>query len=89
MAIQKDTAISNVTVNKIRKRLTNFTYDPSAQILYISFDRIAVNSSNVEVYVLDSNNSDVIPLTGPTSRAAEPLIAAFITAAQNMILNEF
>lgn len=83
--IKKDTAISSVTVNKVRKKLKSFGYDPDQSIIYITYDRIAIDSNGNEVYVLDSNN--VIQI--PQSRFSEPLIAAWVTDSQAMILNEF
>jgi hypothetical protein len=83
--IKKDTAITSVTISKVRKKLTSFGYDPSQSIIYITYDRIALDYNGNEVYILDTNNVDQIP----QSRFGETLIAEWITASRNMILNEF
>ncbi len=83
--IKKDTSITSVTVNKIRKKLKSFGYDPDNSLIYITYDRIVLDTLGNEVYVLDSNN--VIQI--PQSRFGESLIATWVTASQNMILNEF
>jgi hypothetical protein len=83
--IKKDISITPVSITKSRKKLTTFGFDPNQDVIYITYDVIALDGSNNELYTISSSNLIKIP----QSRFNEPLIAAWITASQNMIQNEF
>lgn len=84
--VTKDTTLGTPTsITKTRKKLTSYGFDPINTVIYITYDIIAVDSSNNEVYILSTGNV----ITIPQSRFSETLIAATITATKNMILNEF
>lgn len=83
--VKKDVSITAVTVNKTRKKLTSFGFDPNTSTIIIQYDVYALDSLGNELAVLTSNNG----ITIPQSRFAESLIAAWLTASNNLILNEF
>lgn len=84
-SIKKDSSITAVSITKQRKKLTSFGFDPNRDIIFITYDIIALDNASNEIYTISSNIVTQIP----QSRFAEPLIDAWITASKNMIQNEF
>lgn len=81
--IKKDIDISNITVDKKRHKFTGLNYDSSTDIITISYDILALNASNVELF---KYGQDIISI--PSSRFGETNIANFLTAGQTLIISE-
>jgi len=81
--IKKDIDITNITVDKKRYKFTGQNYDSNSDTININYEIWALNASNVELFKYDQA---IIVI--PSSRFAEPLIAAFLTAGQNLIVSE-
>jgi hypothetical protein len=81
--IKKDVDITDVTVAKKRHKFTGLNYDSSTDIITIGYDVIALSPADVELF---KHSVGIISI--PSSRFAEPLIAAFLTAGQNLIVSE-
>lgn len=80
--INKDNNV-NINIRKNRKKSTIVNFDTTEDRIIINFDIVSVSQQDEEI----SKNG-----TGQTiidsSRFNEPLVAAFIQAANNLINNE-